>query len=163
MSQAQRVSVLVDSENLEIAAEDMFGLRKSKQIVYPNWKVIIPEILSGRELVRLIYYKKASRTISDKFEALWREELGGEFKQPEKSVDPYIIIDAVTLCDKMDVIILLGGDKDYIPLIWYLKSRGCKVEVVGFPSSTAEIMKVSADRYHALNETHTISLKKTRK
>jgi uncharacterized LabA/DUF88 family protein len=57
----------------------------------------------------------------------------------------------VTLADKLDVVILLGGDKDYMPLIWYMKSRGCKTEVWSFPETCSDMMKESADFFFPLD------------
>jgi uncharacterized LabA/DUF88 family protein len=149
----QRIALLIDSETLEITVENMFTARQSerKMMYYPEWRSIVSDVVAGRDAVRLIYYKKQSRPINPKFEKMWTEELSGEVRQPEKSVDPYLIIDAVTLSEKVDCIVILAGDKDYLPLVWYLKSRGCKVEIANFMESTARIIVEQADRFHELN------------
>ncbi len=115
-------------------------------------------MVGGREVIRMIYYKKQSRPINSKFEKMWTEELGGEVRQPEKSIDPYLIIDAVTLSEKVDSIALLAGDKDFLPLVWYLKSRGCKVEIANFPASTARIIVEQSDYFQLSGDRHVISL-----
>lgn len=164
MSINQRIAILVDSENLEINVSDHFeptGRDKKNHLAYPNWRTIIPDAVRKRELVRLIYYKKRGLRISSKFRRLWEEDLGGEIKQPIKSVDPYIIIDAITLCEKVDVMVLLAGDKDYLPLIWYLRSRGCKVEMASFEEAAAAVLRSTADRFDILNQKHTVIVKKT--
>jgi len=152
MHSAQRIAVLIDSETLEITVENMFPSYNSdvKYMYYPEWRSIVSDISNHRRIVRMVYYKKQSRPVNYKFEKMWTEELGGEVRQPEKSVDPYLIIDAITLAEKVDVIVLLAGDKDYLPLVWYLKSRGCKVEVANFRESTATILLDHADQFREL-------------
>ena len=61
-----------------------------------------------------------------------------------------MVIDAVTMADKLDVVIILGGDKDFLPLIWYLKSRGCRVEIWSWPEATSPELKEAADFYFPL-------------
>jgi len=150
---AQRIAVLIDSETLEITVENMFASRNSevKYMYYPEWRSIVSDVSNQRRIVRMVYYKKQSLPVNYKFEKMWTEELGGEVRQPEKSVDPYLIIDAITLAEKVDAIVLLAGDKDYLPLVWYLKSRGCKVEVANFRESTAHILLDNADQFRELS------------
>lgn len=149
----QRIAVLIDSETLEITVENMFASHNSdiKYMYYPEWRSIVSDVANQRRIVRMVYYKKQSRPVNYKFEKMWTEELGGEVRQPEKSVDPYLIIDAITLAEKVDSIVLLAGDKDYLPLVWYLKSRGCKVEVANFRESTAHILLDHADQFRELS------------
>jgi len=106
--------------------------------------------------------QKRGRSVSAKFARLWKEKLGGEIKQPIKSVDPYIIVDAITLSDKVDVVILLAGDKDYLPLIWYLKSKGCKVEMASFVEAAAAEVRTAADNFYLFGEDETLILKKSK-
>ena len=157
----QKLAILVDSENLEISVNVDFevdaSLRKT-HVAYPDWMTIIPRVVGDRTLVRNIYYKKRELDVSRKFRTLWERKLFGEFKQPEKSVDPYIIVDAITLSEKVDVIVLLAGDKDYLPLLWYLKSKGCKVEIAAFAKATSARLRAAADRFYLLDEDDTIVL-----
>lgn len=164
MLKSQRMAILTDSENLEIAVTRHYEPepeQKKTHLAYPDWKEIIPCVVGGRTLVRNIYYKKRGKRVSEKFRAFWVRELGGEIKQPLKSVDPYIIVDAITLCEKVDVMVLLAGDKDYLPLIWYLRSKGCKVEMASFEEAAADIIQHAADHFYLLEEKHTVVLPKS--
>ncbi len=159
----QRVAILVDSENLEISVQKHFeppAAKRSTHRAYPNWIKIIPRVIAGRTLTRSIYYKKRGRRISQKFSKLWQTQLNGEIKQPIKSVDPYIIIDAITVAHKVDTVILLAGDKDYLPLIWFLKSQGCRVEMAAFEDAAAAEVRFAADHFFMLDEEDTVVLKK---
>src|SRR4029077_19957645 len=90
------------------------------------------------------------------FENFWAS-LGGEIKRPNKNADTFLVIDAVTMAEKIDVAIILGGDKDFLPLMWYLRSRGCKVEIWSWPETTSPEMKEAADYYQALTEEFVIA------
>ena len=161
MLAAQRIAVLVDSENLEITVSQNYEPprgKKSSHRAFPDWLEILPEVIANRSIFRNIYYKKRGLRISDKFRKIWCQELRGEIRQPEKSVDPYIIVDAITLSEKADVIILLAGDKDYLPLIWFLRSKGCKVEIASFEEAAANVIKQAADTFFLLGEKHTVVL-----
>ncbi|MDH5477059.1 MAG: NYN domain-containing protein [Nitrospinota bacterium] len=138
----QKVGVFIDAENIELAGYNVHGGRV-------NYALLIEEI-GQREVTRIIYYKPIHKNITDDFRRFWLT-LGGEIKQPMKNADAWLTIDAVTLADKMDVAVILAGDKDYLPLLWYLKNRGCKVEVWSFPETCAEVMKEAADRYKSLD------------
>jgi len=161
---SQRIAILVDSENLEISVSENYEPERrllKTHTAYPDWKVIVPLVAAKRNVVRNIYYKKRGLRISPKFERLWEQDLGGEIKQPIKSVDPYIIVDAITLSKKVDSVIILAGDKDYLPLIWYLKSCGCKVEMAAFEDAAAEIVKSATDTFYMLGEKETIVVRKS--
>ncbi|MFQ5560160.1 MAG: NYN domain-containing protein [Nitrospinota bacterium] len=149
----QKAGMLIDAENIEISGYGTYGGRT-------DYKKILSAAGHLREITRIIYYKPLHKEISEEFKKFW-SEFGGEIKQPVKSADSYITIDAVTLADKLDVLIILGGDKDYLPLLWYLKSRGCKAEVWGYPETVSDIMIQQADAFFPLDETFIIPDKPT--
>jgi uncharacterized LabA/DUF88 family protein len=68
------------------------------------------------------------------------------------------VIDAVTMAEKIDVAIILGGDKDFLPLFWYLRSRGCRVEIWSWPETTSPEVQEAADFYFPLTEEYIIPL-----
>ena len=144
----QKVGVFIDAENVELSGYNIFGGRT-------NYALLIEEI-GRREITRIIYYKPIHKTISDEFRKFWTS-MGGEIKQPIKNADAWLTIDAVTLSDKLDVVALIGGDKDYLPLVWYLKNRGCKVEVWSYPETCSDMMKEAADLFVPLDARFTIA------
>lgn len=139
----QKVGIFVDAENIELS-----GLKHHE--ARTDYKKILEQV-GDREILRILYYKPIYKEISDTFRDFW-SSLGGEIKQPTKNADSFLVIDAVTLADKIDVAILLGGDKDYLPLIWYLKGRGCRIEVWSWPETTSTEVQQAADFYFALNK-----------
>lgn len=144
----QKVGIFIDAENIELSGYNIYSGRT-------DYKKIIKAV-GEREITRIIYYKPQHKEISDVFKKFWEVEVGGEIKQPLKNADSLLIMDAVTLADKLDVVVILGGDKDYLPLLWYLKSRGCKTELWGYPETVSDIMKESVDKFFALDESYII-------
>ncbi len=139
----QKVAIFVDAENIEMSSLKHHEGRT-------DYKKIL-EHVGDREIVRILYYKPIYKEISAEFQAFW-SSLGGEIKRPNKNADTFLVIDAVTMAEKLDVAIILGGDKDFLPLMWYLRSRGCKVEIWSWPETTSPEMKEAADYYHPLTE-----------
>jgi uncharacterized LabA/DUF88 family protein len=138
----QKIAIFIDAENVETS-----GLKHHEGRT--DYKKILAKV-GDREIVRILYYKPIYKEISEGFASFWAS-MGGEIRQPQKNADSFLIIDAVTLADKIDVAIILGGDKDYLPLIWYLKSRGCRVEIWSWPETTSPEVKAACDFYYPLN------------
>lgn len=139
----QKVAIFVDAENIE-----MSGLKHHEGRT--DYKKILAQV-GDREIIRILYYKPVYKEISSEFESFWHS-LGGEIRRPTKNADTFLVIDAVTMADKIDVAIILGGDKDFLPLIWYLRSRGCRVEIWSWPETTSPEMQAAADFYQPLNQ-----------
>ncbi|MCB0341733.1 MAG: NYN domain-containing protein [Pseudobdellovibrionaceae bacterium] len=137
----QKVALFIDAENIELS-----GLKHHEGRT--NYRKIIEEV-GDREIVRILYYKPIYKDISKDFEKFWGS-LGGEIKRPDKNADTFLTIDAVTMADKLDVAIILGGDKDFLPLVWYLRSRGCRTEIWSWPESTSPEVQAAADAYYPL-------------
>jgi uncharacterized LabA/DUF88 family protein len=58
-----------------------------------------------------------------------------------------LAVDAITMAPKLDTIILVTGDGDFVPLVEYLKyHEGCQVEVITFgQSASARLKEVAHD------------------
>ena len=56
-------------------------------------------------------------------------------------------MDAIRVSDVLDVVVLVSGDGDFIPLLEYLKHRGRQVEVVAFRETTSSKLIESADNF----------------
>lgn len=137
----QKVGIFIDAENIE-----MSGLKHHEGRT--DYKKILEQV-GDREILRILYYKPEYKEISQDFLNFWGS-LGGEIKRPAKNADTFLVIDAVTMADKLDVVIILGGDKDFLPLVWYLRSRGCRVEIWSWPETTSPEVKSACDYYFPL-------------
>lgn len=147
----QKVAIFVDAENIEMSSLKHHEGRT-------DYKKIL-ERIGDREIIRILYYKPAYKEISTEFETFW-SSLGGEIRRPNKNADTFLVIDAVTMAEKIDVAIILGGDKDFLPLMWYLRSRGCRVEIWSWPETTSPEMKEAADCYIPLTEEFVLEMPK---
>ncbi|HOF42258.1 MAG TPA: NYN domain-containing protein, partial [Candidatus Moranbacteria bacterium] len=137
----QRVGVLVDIQNLYYSAKALYG----KKV---NFQRVLEDAVGDRKLIRAIAYgiKTIERQEDKFFEAL--EKQGFEVKSKDLQVfaggvkkgdwDVGITVDAIKLSKSLDVIVLVSGDGDYIPLVQYLQSTtGCRVEGMAFLESTS--------------------------
>lgn len=147
----QRVGVLVDIQNLYYSARVLH----SKKV---NFKKILEEATAGRKLIRAVAY--GIRTLEgseEKFlEAL--ETSGFEVKTKDLQIFPGgakkgdwdvgIAVDAIKMSKSLDVIVLVSGDGDYIPMMEYVQSTtGCRVEVIAFAESTSNKLIEKADDF----------------
>jgi len=144
----QKVAIFVDAENIEMSSLKHHEGRT-------DYKKLLAHV-GDREIIRILYYKPIYKEISTEFTNFWHS-LGGEIKRPTKNADTFLVIDAVTMAEKIDVAIIVGGDKDFLPLMWYMRSRGCKVEIWSWPETTSPEMKEAADYYQPLTEEFVIS------
>lgn len=142
---AQRVGIFVDVQNMFYSAKT---LHQSKI----EYRKLLEGILRGRRLVRAIAYvvQKTDVDQSGFLEALRRS--GYEVKEKDLTIREdgtskgdwkmEIALDAVTLEPKLDCVVLVSGDGDFLPLVSVLNVRGCRTEVVSFEQSTSnELMR----------------------
>ena len=152
----QRVGVLVDVSNMYHSAKNLFKKRV-------NFKEVLAQAVSGRKLIRAIAYVVKSESAEELnfFEALSQQ--GFEVKMKDLQVfaggakkgdwDVGITVDAIKLSKNLDVIILVTGDGDYLPLIEYLQyNTGCLVEVMAFRQTTSSKLIEHADDFFNLSE-----------
>jgi uncharacterized LabA/DUF88 family protein len=146
----QRVAVLIDTQNMYHSAKHLHGARLA-------FGKVADAVADGRPIVRAIAYVAKSKTGEEAgfFEAL--TEMGIELKI--KDVQEYasgakkadwdvgLAVDAVKLAEKVDTIILMTGDGDFVPLVEYLHGRGVIVEVAAFAESTNAQLKAVVDRF----------------
>ena len=62
-------------------------------------------------------------------------------------------VDAIRMADFLDVVVLVTGDSDFVPLVEYLKwGRGREVEVAAFSRSAGAKIKEVADEFIPLED-----------
>lgn len=152
----QKVAILIDGNNLEMSIHKMFG-DKSKMI---NYDLLVPEILMGRSLSRLIYFREG-KSISEKFTKRIHRNFFGIVKPCYKSVDIPLTIEAVQMADKVDTIIICSGDVDYAELVKHLKGRGLRVEIASVQHSTSQYLTDIADSHHKIEGNMCFDFKQT--
>lgn len=148
----QRVAVLVDVQNLYYSARNLY----SSRISFNN---LLKVAVGNRVLTRAIAYVIKSdegNGESEFFSAV--NEAGFEIKEKELQVfaggakkgdwDIGIAMDAIRLGAKVDSVVLVSGDGDYVPMVVYLQqSLGCLVEVVAFDKTCSKALKETADDF----------------
>lgn len=170
-SPAKRVGIFVDVQNMFYSAK---SLHQSKV----DYGRLLKEILAGRSLIRAIAYivQKPEVNQSGFHEALAR--LGYDLRVKELKIRPDsssasgvsspgkgswevgMTVEAITLAPKLDVVVLVTGDGDYVQLATALKSLGCRVEVVSFERSTSADLIKAADQYIPIQDTWIFKEKK---
>ncbi|HEY4527931.1 MAG TPA: NYN domain-containing protein, partial [Candidatus Paceibacterota bacterium] len=146
----QRVAVFIDAQNMYHSARSLFGGRL-------NFKELLKQAVYGRQLVRAFGYVIRTKTGEEKpfIDALLnlgietREKDLQEFFGGAKKADwdVGIAVDAIRTAEIVDVVVLVSGDGDFIPLVEFLKNQGRRVEVMAFGPSASGKLKEMADEF----------------
>ena len=80
-----------------------------------------------------------------------------------KSADIPLTIKATQIAPKVDTIVILSGDSDYVELVRHLRGEGVRVEIAAVEQTTAKILKDEADHFTAITKEDCYILKKYRK
>lgn len=152
----QRVAVFIDTQNLYHSAKNLYKARV-------NFGAILKDAVAGRKLVRAIAYVINTEAGDEKnfFDALTK--MGIETKTKDLQVfvdgakkgdwDVGLAVDAITMATKLDAVIIVSGDGDYVPLVEYLQIHsGVQVEVVSFGKSSSMKLKEAVDDFMDLSE-----------
>jgi len=152
----QRVGVFIDTQNLYHSAKNIYHARV-------NFGNVLKDSVAGRRLVRARAYAVTTESGEEKgfFDAL--AKIGVEMRLKDLQIfsggakkadwDVGLAVDAITASPKLDTVILLTGDGDFVPLVRYLQNHGgCQVEVVSFGRSTSLKLKEATDDFLDLDE-----------
>ena len=152
----QRVGVFVDVQNMYYSARNLYNAKV-------NFGQILKEAVNNRSLVRAIAYVIKADIKEEKnfFDAL--SKIGFEVKSKDLQSfvggakkgdwDIGIAMDAIELATKLDTIVLVSGDGDFIPLVQHLKrALGCRIEVMAFGKSSSGKLKEEADEFVDLDK-----------
>jgi len=152
----QRVGVFVDIQNLYYSARHMYDARV-------NFNEIIKKAVDKRDLVRAIAYVIKTDELKEKkfFDVL--ETIGFEVKSKDLQIfhggakkgdwDIGIAMDMIEQAPRLDTMVLVSGDGDFVALIQHLKrALGCKVEVMAFGRSASSKLREEADVFVDLDK-----------
>ncbi len=153
---AQRIGVFVDAQNIFYSAK--YGYN-----AHVNFKNILADAVQNRTLVRaLAYVIRTEEATKEKFfEAL--THIGFEVRQKDLQIfvggskkgdwDVGIAMDCIELAPRLDTIVLVSGDGDFIPLVEHLRrALGCRVEVMAFGKNTSGKLVEAADSFIDLDK-----------
>ncbi len=159
------MGIFIDIQNLYHSSKNLFQARV-------NYKELMKELVAGRRLIRSIgYVVKTESTVGESsfFDAL--EKSGIELRMKDIQIFPGgmkkadwdvgMAVDAVRMADSLDVIVLVTGDGDFVPLVDYLKwGLGKGVEVAAFGRSSSGRLKEAAEEFIDLDNNPKMILKK---
>ncbi len=144
---SQSVAILIDGNNIERSIHSETGDENSML----NFDTLIPRLLDNRGLSRLVYFREGKQ-ISQKLKDRLHEFYHGSVRPCHKSADIPLSIKATQVASKVDTIIIMSGDSDFIELVRHLKAEGVRVEIASVPSTTSKLLIEEADYFHALNK-----------
>lgn len=151
----QEITVFIDVQNLYHSAKNIYQARV-------NFKEVLKTAVAGRKLIRAFAYVVRTKTGEEKpfFDALTNlgietrvkdlQEYYGGVKKADWDVG--IAVDAIKTSSSVDVVVLISGDGDYVPLVEYLQNHGKRVEVIAFGKSTSSKLREATDEFIDLEE-----------
>lgn len=160
----QRVGIFFDVQNIYHSAKNLYHARV-------NFKELVRTLVADRPLIRAVAYVVKSETAFGEesfFEAL--RKTGLELRVKDLQIYPGgskkadwdvgLAVDAIRMANFLDVVILVTGDGDFIPLVEYLKwGMGRQVEIAGFSRTASGKLKEVADRFTEIETIPKILLK----
>jgi len=159
----QRLGIFVDVQNMFYSAK---ALHQSKI----DYSKLLQEIVADRDLIRAVAYAVHKPDVDQSGFSDALKRLGYEIKSKELRLRPDgtakgdwdmgIAIDTIAMAPKLDTIVLVSGDGDFVPLVEMLKAHGCRVEVVSFRKSTAVELVEASTQYTAIEESMLFKEKK---
>ncbi|MBI4034208.1 MAG: NYN domain-containing protein [Candidatus Brennerbacteria bacterium] len=161
---SQRVGIFIDVQNIYHSAKNLFNSRV-------NFKELLKTLIADRPLIRAMAYVVKSETALGEesfFEALRKTGLELRLKDllifsggaKKADWDVGLAVDAIRMASALDVVILVTGDGDFVPLVEYLKwGLGKQVEVAAFSRTTSSRLRESADTFIEIENIPRVLLK----
>jgi len=148
----QRVGVFIDVQNIYHSAKNLYRARV-------NFKELLKAVVGRRQLIRSVAYLiKTENTQGEDsfFEAL--RQFGFDLRVKDLQIYPDgtkkgdwdigIAVDAMRMANSLDVIVLVTGDGDFVPLVEHLKlGLGKEVEVVAFSRTASAKLREATDNF----------------
>jgi uncharacterized LabA/DUF88 family protein len=159
----QRVAVLIDTQNMYHSAKHIHGAKLA-------FGKAVEEVVGNRLTVRVLAYVARSKNADEAekafFDALEESNIELRMKEVQEfssgakkaDWDVGMAVDAVKLAHKVDVIVLMTGDGDFVPLVEYLQAQGVIVEVAAFGESTNAQLRTVCDRFYDISMEGTTAL-----
>ena len=159
-----RVGIFIDVQNIYHSAKNLYNSRV-------NFKELMRVLVAERPLIRAYAYVVKSETALGEesfFEALRNSGIDLRVKDLQIFVggakkgdwDVGLAVDAVRMAPMLDVVILVTGDGDFVPLVEYLKlGLGKQVEVAAFSRTSSSRIREAADTFIELENIPKMLLK----
>ena len=127
-----------------------------------NFMQVLEDAVAGRYLIRAFAYviKADVGAEKDFFGAL--EKMGFEVRSKDLQIfyggnkkgdwDVGLCMDVIRLIPKIDVMVLVSGDGDYVDLVQYAHSQGVRTEIIAFGKTASSRLTEEADQVLDLSE-----------
>ena len=149
-----RVGIFVDVQNIFYAAKP-FNARL-------DFEKLLELSVGKRRLIRAIAYVVQSPDVDQSNFISMLQQKSYEVKRKDLRQrsdgsakgdwDMGMAIDIMRFVDKLDVVVLVSGDGDFVPLVDLVKTLGPRVEVISFTYNTARDLINSADEHIPIEE-----------
>jgi uncharacterized LabA/DUF88 family protein len=164
----QRVGIFIDVQNLYHSAKNLYGGRV-------NYAELMKVLVGERKLVRALgYVVKSDVMVGEEtfFEAL--QKAGIELRIKDIQVFPGgakkadwdvgMAVDAIRTAPMLDVVILVTGDGDFVPLVEYLKwGLGKGVVVAAFGRTSSGRLREATETFIDLEQVPRVTFKAIRR
>ncbi|MEX0918960.1 MAG: NYN domain-containing protein [Candidatus Paceibacterota bacterium] len=151
---SQRVGIFIDTQNLYHSAKNLYHCRV-------NFGAILKDAVGSRNLIRARAYVVNTESGEERPFFTAMQNIGIEIKTKDLQVflggakkadwDVGLAVDTIKQANKLDVVIIMSGDGDFIPLVEYLQDLGCQVEIISFGKSASGKLKEAADDFFDLD------------
>ncbi len=157
----QRVGLFVDTQNIYYAAREYY----EKHIDYER---LLAVVARGRRLVQATTYVVEREGESTAYGFITKlSSLGYRVRRRKVRVhraddsgrpvlegdwDMGIVADIVRAWNYLDVIVLVSGDGDFVPMLELAQQRGCRVEVMAFKEAASQSLMDLSDIFINLPE-----------
>lgn len=149
----QRVAVFVDVQNMYHSAKKIYGRNLS-------YAKLLDATVRGRTLTRALAYVIDRQGVDQQAFVDHLRHLGFHVRRKELierpdgsrkgSWDLGLALDALRVAPRVDVVVLVTGDGDFVPLAQALAAEGVAVEVACFRESASDSLVQIADDLHLL-------------
>jgi uncharacterized LabA/DUF88 family protein len=139
-----RVGVFLDNVNLYLQCKDRYG-------VSPDHAKLLEKAVDGNHLSRAIAYGVRAGPKMDGWRAAL-ERLGYEVREKEPSNgkadwDTDLAMDVWRMIDRLDVVVLMTGDGDFVPVVNRCHELGRLVRVMSVGGSTSNALIEACDEF----------------
>lgn len=142
----RKVAIFVDHENVRIPAEE-----QRLDINWYDFKEYLASESEGRALMEAFIYvvrdprspKPTDKLVKELWEDGWivrekeRVAVAPDAYKGNVDVEMTMEMVAFALDAKPDIVVLVSGDQDFVPVVLKLRERGIRVEVASFPNAVS--------------------------
>ena len=151
----QSVAILVDGNNIGLSISTQLG---KKYLL--NYETIVPKIVGEKRQLNRLFFFREGKNISKTFSSRLHSMFYGTTISCHKSADIPLTIKAIQLSDKVDTIIIMSGDADYVDLVKHLKNQGVRVEICSIMETTSKTLLRASDFHYPITETDCFAINK---